>query len=78
MTAKVLKDVLERVAAWPEEAQEELAEIAREMDTQLSGGVYHASPEELAGIERGRKAAREGRFVSSTEIEAVFKKHRRA
>ena len=35
MTAKVLKDVLERVATWPEEAQQELAEIALEIDAAI-------------------------------------------
>ncbi|MBI4093562.1 hypothetical protein HY417_01230 [Candidatus Kaiserbacteria bacterium] len=78
MTAEVLKDVLERVAAWPKEVQVELAEIAREMDAQLSGGVYHASPDELEGIDRGLKDANEGLFASNKEIEATFAKHRRA
>ena len=78
MTAKVLKDVLERVKTWPEEAQAELAEIALEIDAGLAGGVYHATPEELEGIDRGLKAAREGRFATDKEVEAVFAKHRRA
>ncbi len=78
MTAKVLKDILERVATWPEEAQAELAEIALEIDAALAGGVYHATPEELKGIDRGIKAAREGRFATDKEVEAVFAKHRRA
>ena len=77
MTAKVLKEVLERVEAWPEEAQVELAEIAREMDAGLKGGTYRATPEELVGIDRGLKAAREGRFATAEEVEAVFAKHRR-
>jgi predicted transcriptional regulator len=77
MTAKVLKDVLERVERWPEEAQAELAEIALEIDAELAGGKYHATPEELAGIDRGLKAAREGRFATEAEVEAVFAKHRR-
>jgi predicted transcriptional regulator len=77
MTAKVLKDILERVETWPKEAQEELAEIALEIDAALRGGVYHATPEELDGIDRGLKAAREGRFATDKEIEAVFAKHRR-
>lgn len=77
MTAKALKDVMERVESWPKEAQEELAEIAREMETGLQGGVYHASAEELAGIDRGLKAAREGRFASDQDVEAVLAKHRR-
>jgi hypothetical protein len=77
MTAKILKQVLERVETWPEEAQEELAEIALEIDAQLAGGPYHATPEELAGIDRGLKAAREGRIASDEQVEAVFAKHRR-
>ena len=78
MVAKILKDVLERVETWPQEAQEELAAMALEMDVGLGGGVYHATPEELKGIDRGLKAAREGRFASDGEVEAVFAKHRRA
>ena len=77
MTAKALKDVLERGAAWPEEAQRELAAIALEIDAGLSGGAYHATPDELHGIDRGLKAAREGRFASDAEVDAVFAKHRR-
>jgi len=78
MTLKALKDVLERVETWPEEAQEELAEIAREIDAALGGGEYHASPDELAGIDRGLKAAREGRFATEENVAGVFAKHRRA
>jgi predicted transcriptional regulator len=77
MTAKALKDVMERVESWPKEAQEELAEIAREMEAGLLGGTYHASAEELAGIDRGLKAARDGEFASEEDVEAVFAKHRR-
>jgi len=78
MTAKVLKEAMQRVETWPERAQEELAEIALEMDAGLKGGKYQATPEELAGVDRGLKAAREGRFASDQEVEAVFTKHRLA
>jgi hypothetical protein len=78
MTAKKLKDALERVEAWPEAAQAELAELALEIDAGLGAGKYHATPEELAGIRRGLKAAGEGRFVTDEQIEALFKKHRPA
>ena len=77
MTAKALKEVMERVESWPQEAQEELAEIAREMEAGLHGGSYRASAEELAGIDRGLKAAREGRFATDEQVEAVLAKHRR-
>ncbi len=63
MTAKVLTDAMRRVETWPEEAQEELAGIALEIDAALKGGVYHATPEELVGIDRGLLAADAGRFV---------------
>jgi hypothetical protein len=59
MTAKKLKEVLERAEAWPEAAQVELAELALEIDTELGAGKYHATPEELAGIRRGLKDARQ-------------------
>lgn len=77
MTAKVLRDVLQKIESWPVEAQEELAAIAQEMDEELRGGVYHATPEELAGIDRGLKAAREGRFAKDEDVEAVLTKRRR-
>jgi hypothetical protein len=56
MTAKKLKDVLERADAWPEAAQAELAELALESDAGLGAGAYHATPDEIAGIDRGLKA----------------------
>ena len=78
MTAKVLKEALQRVESWPVEAQEELAEIAIEMDAGLKGGVYHATSAELEGIDLGLEAAREGRFVTDTDVVGVLAKHRRA
>jgi hypothetical protein len=78
MTAKILKEVLERVETWPEEAQVELAEIAREIDAGLKGGVYRATQDELAGIDRGLEAARSERFATDRDVEGIFAKHRRA
>ena len=69
---------MERVESWPKEAQDELAEIAREMDAGMQGGIYRPSADELAGIDRGLKAAREGRFATDDEVQAVFAKHRRS
>jgi hypothetical protein len=77
MTAKILQDAMRRVEAWPEAAQVELAELALEIDEGFSGGVYHATPEELAGIERGLKDAREGRFATDEQVKAACDKFRR-
>ena len=73
MTAKALQEVLQRVEAWPEEAQEDLAQIAREIDAQLAGRAYHATPEELAALD---EADRSG-LASEEEVEAAFKSFRR-
>jgi predicted transcriptional regulator len=78
MTAKLLKDVLERAEKWPEEAQTELAQIALEIDADLRSGKYRATPAELDGIDRGLKAAREGRFATDDQVDRVFEKHRPA
>jgi hypothetical protein len=72
-----LKDLIERVETWPKEAQEELAQVALEIETGIAGGVYRASPEELVGIDRGLRDAAAGKFASQGEVEAVFAKHRR-
>lgn len=77
MTVKALKEAMQRVESWPQEAQEELAEIALEIEARLKGGRYHATPDELAGIDRGLKAAREECFATDAEVEAVFAKHHR-
>ena len=69
---------MQRVESWPQEAQEELAEIAFEIDARLKGGKYHATSEERAGIDRGLEAAREGRFATDADVEAAVSKHRRA
>jgi predicted transcriptional regulator len=78
MTAKALKDVLERAQTWPEEAQAELAQIALEIDAGLGIGKYHATPKELSGIDRGLQAAREGRLATDDQIRQALEKHRPA
>ena len=77
MASKALEEAMRRAETWPAEAQEELAEIALEIDASLRGGTYRATLEELEGIDRGLKAAREARFAADEEVEAVIAKHRR-
>ena len=77
MASKALEEAMRRAETWPAEAQEELAEIALEIDASLRGGTYHATLEELEGIDRGLKAAREARFATDEEVETVIAKPRR-
>jgi hypothetical protein len=65
-----VKTILERVASWPAEDQEELSEIAREIEARRTG-VYRLSDDERATIH----AARRGPLASDDEVEA-FWKHR--
>jgi predicted transcriptional regulator len=76
MKTKKLTEILERVEAWPPHIQNELAEFALELDAGLKDGEYEPTPEELAGIDRGLRAAQEGRFASDRQVEAVFAKFR--
>jgi hypothetical protein len=39
---------------------------------------YEPTPEELAGIDRGLRAAADGRFATDQQVEAVFAKFRGA
>jgi predicted transcriptional regulator len=76
MKTSKLTEILERVESWPADAQNELAEFALELDAGLNDGEYQPTPEELAGIDRGLRAAADGRFATEQEVEAAFAKFR--
>ena len=69
-----LKDILERAQSWPEDAQNELAEIALEIEAGFRDGVYHAANDELQALD---EADRSG-IATPDEVEAAFKLFRRA
>jgi hypothetical protein len=71
-----LKDALKAAETWPEEDQEALLEAARDIEAQRSG-VYEATPEELAAVDRGLADARAGRFASDEAVAAVKATFRR-
>jgi predicted transcriptional regulator len=77
MTTKVLHELVKRAQSWPENAQEELARIANEIEADLKSGYYIPTPDELRGIDRGLREAAAGKFVSEAEVEAVLAKHSR-
>jgi predicted transcriptional regulator len=77
MMTKVWDELLRRVQSWPETAQQELAQVALEIEAELNRGQYQATPAELAGIDRGLSDIAQNKFVSSEDVEAVFAKHRR-
>ena len=76
MKTKKLTEVLERIEAWPPEAQNALADFALDLDAGFKAGDYEPTAEELAGIDRGLRDAAEGRFATPQQVEAAFAKFR--
>jgi hypothetical protein len=67
-----IKELLQQVASWPEEDQEELAEVARDIEARRTG-VYRATAEELKALD---EADRSG-IASEQDVEAAFRSFRR-
>jgi predicted transcriptional regulator len=76
MNAK-LKDIIDRAETWPPEAQEELAQIALEIEAEIKEG-YSLTAGDLEAIDRGLQDAAEGRFATDEQVEAVFARYRRS
>jgi hypothetical protein len=69
-----VKAILERGPAWPADREQELADVALEIDAELAGTGYAASPDELTAIDEG--LAREA--ASEEEVKAAFAVFRKA
>ena len=71
--SKTAKQLLERITSWPQEDQEELADLAREIEARRSG-VYEPTPEEEAAIRQGIAELDRGEWVSEEEMRAFWKR----
>ena len=70
-----LKDLLPRIDSWPSEDQEALVEAARGIEAERTG-VYEATAEELAAIDRGLDDLRSGRLAAARALAEVRAKFR--
>jgi hypothetical protein len=68
MTTDEVTAVLKRVLTWPEDRQQELAEVVLEIEAELAGAEYEATPNELAGIDEGLT----GQAANAEEIKAAL------
>ena len=68
MTKDEVKTILDRVPTWPEDRQQQLAEVALEIEAELSVAGYTATPDDLAAIDEG--LAEEP--ASEAEVKAAF------
>lgn len=50
MSKDQVKAASERVPTWPEKRQQELAEVALEIEAELAGAEHAATPDELEAI----------------------------
>jgi hypothetical protein len=73
MTKDEITAILDRVPSWPQQQQEELAEIALEIEAWANDEPYIASAEELAAIDEGST----GGTATPEEVAAAFAKFRR-
>ncbi len=78
MTTTDLKNLLERVQTWPEEAQDELVAVANQIESELQGQDYLATREELQIIDAAMASIDAGEAATDAEVEAAFAKFRRA
>jgi predicted transcriptional regulator len=74
MTKEQINAVLENVRSWPKQDQEELVEIAREIEARRTG-IYFMNDEERAAVREGLDQARRGEFVPDDEMDALWKKY---
>jgi hypothetical protein len=72
-----IRDILKRITAWPQEDQDELAELARDIEARRSG-AYHATTEELEAVDEALGQVARGEVASKEEIEAAFAKFHQA
>ena len=70
---QMTKDILKRVENWPENDQNELAELAREIEARRTG-VYEPSEEEEAAIREGLAQLDRGEWVSEEDMKAFWKR----
>jgi hypothetical protein len=68
MTKDQINAVLESARSWPEQDQEELAEVAREIEARRTG-VYVMTDDERTAISKARQSS----LASDDEVDAFWK-----
>jgi hypothetical protein len=74
MSAKILKEVIERVQNWPESRQEDAAQVLLEMEQQDASG-YRITDGQALEVARIQRNIREGKgtFATDEEMAALWK-----
>jgi predicted transcriptional regulator len=72
---KIAETILDRIADWPEEAQDELMQAIVDIEAKHFG-VYHLSDDERKAVREGLAQAARGEFVSDDVLAEYFNKYR--
>ena len=70
---RILKEVIEHAATWPQEDQDEFAEYARKIEARRIG-ISMMSDDERAAVAKGLAEADRGEFVSDEQIAEADKR----
>jgi len=73
MTREQIKSVLDRVLTWPQERQQDAADMLLMLEAQ-EGEFYHPSDDEWDAIQEGMEDVGRGEVSTREEIEQVFKR----
>jgi hypothetical protein len=73
MSAK-LQNLLERIAALPDELLGEVEESVDEIE-RWRDDLFRLTDEERAAVRKGMEAARRGEFVTDDELAAFYRRH---
>jgi hypothetical protein len=77
MKTSDLQKYLERIPAWPKQAQNELVRSMAEIEHRYSE-PYHVDDDERAALERSAEDVRKNRFATDSDVEAVLTRYHRA
>lgn len=72
---KIAETILDRIADWPKEAQDELMQSIADIEARHLG-IYRLSDDERTAVREGLAQAERGEFVPDDVVEAYFNKHR--
>jgi hypothetical protein len=75
MTKQGLEILLEHIATWPAEAQEELVQSVATIEKRHLG-VYRLNDEERAAVRRGLQEMQERKIASDDKVATVFDRYR--
>jgi hypothetical protein len=70
-----LQEILKRAETWPEETQEEAAELLLALEEEKAG-LAPLSAADMEALARSEEDVREGRFATEEEVREVFNRHR--